>query len=40
MYILASIGVMKYYLTEGRAQFNPILHAVVPVVASAPGLSW
>jgi len=38
MYILANIGVMKYYLTEGRAQFNPILHVVVPVVASAAGV--
>jgi amino acid transporter len=33
MYIL-----VKYYLTEGRAQFNPILHVVVPVVASAAGV--
>ena len=38
MYILANIGVMKYYLTEGRAQFNPVLHVVVPVVASAAGV--
>jgi amino acid transporter len=38
MYILANIGVVKYYLTEGRAQFNPILHLVVPVVASAAGV--
>ena len=29
---------VKYYLTEGRAQFNPILHLVVPVVASAAGI--
>jgi amino acid transporter len=38
MYILANIGVVKYYLTEGRAQFNPLLHVVVPVVASAAGV--
>jgi len=38
MYILANIGVVKYYLTEGRAQFNPMLHIVVPLVASAAGV--
>jgi amino acid transporter len=38
MYILANIGVVKYYLTEGRAQFNPLLHIVVPVIASAAGI--
>ncbi len=38
MYILANIGVVKYYLTEGRAQFNPVLHVVVPVIASAAGV--
>ncbi|HEY2522942.1 MAG TPA: APC family permease [Streptosporangiaceae bacterium] len=38
MYILANIGVVKYYLTEGRAQFNPILHVVLPVIASAAGV--
>ena len=38
MYILANIGVVKYYLTEGRAQFNPLLHVIVPVVASAAGV--
>src|SRR5208282_2689381 len=38
MYILANIGVVKYYLTEGRAQFNFLLHIVVPVVASAAGV--
>ncbi len=38
MYILANIGVVKYYLTEGRAQFNPLLHVVVPVIASAAGI--
>src|SRR5580698_7352747 len=38
MYILCNIGVVKYYLTEGRAQFNPLLHVVVPVVATAAGI--
>jgi len=38
MYILANIGVIKYYLTEGRSQFNVLLHVVIPVVASAAGI--
>ena len=38
MYILANIGVMKYYLTEGRDQFNVVLHVIVPVIASAAGI--
>ena len=38
MYLLCNIGVIKYYLTEGRAQFNPLLHLVVPVLASAAGI--
>src|SRR5690242_18584495 len=38
MYILANIGVVKYYLTEGRAQFNPWLHVIVPLVATAAGV--
>jgi amino acid transporter len=38
MYVLCNIGVVKYYLTEGRAQFNPLLHIVIPVVASAAGV--
>ncbi len=38
MYVLANIGVVKYYLTEGRAQFNPLLHVVIPVVATAAGV--
>jgi hypothetical protein len=38
MYILANIGVVKYYLTEGRAQFNVLLHLIIPVVASAAGV--
>jgi amino acid transporter len=38
MYLLCNIGVVKYYLTEARGQFNPVLHLVVPVVASAAGI--
>src|SRR5580692_4063043 len=32
MYVLCNIGVVRYYLTEGRGQFNPLLHIVVPVI--------
>ena len=38
MYVLCNVGVVRYYLTEGRAQFNPLLHIVVPAVASAAGV--
>ncbi|MFL5799654.1 MAG: APC family permease [Actinomycetota bacterium] len=38
MYLLANIGVIRYYTREARSQFNPILHVLVPVVASAAGL--
>jgi amino acid transporter len=38
MYILANIGVAKYYLTEGRSMFNPLLHIIIPLVASAAGV--
>jgi amino acid transporter len=38
MYFLANIAVVRYYLTEGRSQFNPILHLVVPVIAAAAGV--
>jgi amino acid transporter len=38
MYLLANIGVVRYYLTEARSQFNPLLHIVVPAIASAAGL--
>jgi amino acid transporter len=34
MYILANIAVIKYYLTVKRAQFNPLLHLVLPIIAS------
>ena len=38
MYILANIGLVKYDLTEGRGQFNPLPALVVPVVVSAVGV--
>jgi amino acid transporter len=38
MYILANIGVVKYYLTEARSEFNVLLHVIIPVVASAAGI--
>jgi amino acid transporter len=34
MYILSNIGVIKYYLTEARPKFNPLLHLIIPVAAS------
>ena len=38
MYVLANIGVVKYYLTEARSQFSPLLHLIVPAVATAAGI--
>jgi amino acid transporter len=38
MYLLTNIGVARYYLTEARSQFNPLLHIVVPGIASVAGL--
>ena len=35
MYILCDIGVVRYYLTEARSRFNPILHVVAPVLTIA-----
>src|SRR5262245_38897941 len=37
-YILANIGVIKYYTTEGRSQLNVVLHVIVPVLASAAAI--
>jgi amino acid transporter len=34
MYILANAGVIRYYLTVRRAQLHPLLHIVLPIVAS------
>ncbi len=38
MYVLANIGVVKYYWTEARSQFSPLLHLIVPAVATAAGI--
>jgi hypothetical protein len=34
MYVLANLGVMKYYLTEARASFHPLTHLVFPVLST------
>jgi amino acid transporter len=34
LYILANLGVMKYYIRERRSEFNPIFHLVFPIVSS------
>jgi amino acid transporter len=34
MYIMANIGVIRFYRTEKRDQFNPVLHLLVPIVAT------
>ncbi len=33
-YIAVNLGVIRYYRTEARARFNPLLHAVLPIVGS------
>ena len=38
MYLLANVGVVVYYLTEARSRFNPILHILVPAIATAAGI--
>jgi amino acid transporter len=34
MYILANAGVIRHYTGEARAQLNPLLHVVLPVVSA------
>jgi amino acid transporter len=34
MYIAANAGVFHYYRTVKKAEFNPLLHAILPLVAS------
>ena len=34
VYIVANVGVYMFYRGEHRAEFNPILHAVFPLVSS------
>jgi amino acid transporter len=32
VYMIISVGCMRYYLTVGRAAFNPVLHILLPVL--------
>ena len=34
LYILSCLGVVKFFLTEKRRAFNPLLHLVIPLVAA------
>ena len=34
VYVIANIGVIRYYLTERRAEFNVFKHVVFPVVST------
>src|SRR5438132_6292178 len=34
MYVLANFGVVRYYATEGRSEWNALLHLVVPVLST------
>jgi amino acid transporter len=34
MYILANIGVVRHYTGEARAELNPLLHIVLPVISA------
>jgi amino acid transporter len=31
VYMLVSVGCIRYYLTERRSEFNPLLHVVLPI---------
>ena len=35
MYVLANLGVVRHYLTEARAEFNPITHLLFPALSTA-----
>jgi amino acid transporter len=37
MYFLANVGVVRYYTTEARDQFNPLLHVIAPLIATIAG---
>jgi len=39
VYALGNIGAARYYLTEGRPHFNPILHVIFPLVSTV-SLIW
>jgi amino acid transporter len=34
LYILSSLGVIRFFLTEQRRSFNPLLHLVIPLVTA------
>ncbi len=34
LYILSALGVIRFFLTEQRRSFNPLLHVVIPLVAA------
>jgi amino acid transporter len=34
MYVLASLGVVRYYATEKRAEWNVLVHVVFPVLSA------
>jgi amino acid transporter len=34
LYILSCLGVMRFFLTEQRRAFNPLLHIVIPILAA------
>jgi hypothetical protein len=34
MYILANIGVIRYYATEKRSEWNTLVHLIFPVIAT------
>ena len=38
-YIAVNMGVIRYYRTEARARFNPLLHAVLPIAGSL-AVAW
>jgi len=38
-YIAVNIGVFRYFTTEARARFNPMLHAVLPLLGSL-AVAW
>lgn len=35
LYVWANVGVVRFYLGERRAEFNPLLHIALPVLTSA-----
>jgi amino acid transporter len=35
LYVLAALGVVRFYRTEQRPRFNPVLHLIVPLLAVA-----